>query len=64
MDLYALHTENMKRQYERICTVSKKQQPRNIKKTLRAAERASFNIQKDTFHTAKGHLSEGKRMPF
>jgi hypothetical protein len=34
------------------------------KRHLRAAERASFNIQKDTFHTAKGHLSEGKRMPF
>ena len=34
------------------------------KDTLRAAERPSFNIQKDTFHTAKGHLSEGKRMSF
>lgn len=53
-----------KRQYERICTVSKKQQPRNIKKTLRAAERASFNIQKDTFHTAKRHISHCKRAPF
>ena len=34
------------------------------KRHLRAAEKPSFNIRKDTFHTAKGYLSEGKRMSF
>lgn len=65
MDLYALHTEKHEKGNMNGYALQAKNNNREIlKRHLRAAERASFNIQKDTFHTAKGHLSEDKMMPF